>query len=87
MILQSDLSKVFVLKSVFMVDVRALRKSRAVGRVSVLAGCRTALLPLGLLALRVVSCDFCNRMFSLSVLSLCFFPGNNWCIGNKQVQQ
>lgn len=40
--------------------IRPLRKSQAVGRVFVLAGCRVALLPLGLLALRVVFCGLRN---------------------------
>lgn len=73
---------VYVLKSVSMVDLRPLRKSQAVGRVSVLAGCRMVLLPLGLLALRVVSCDLCNRMFSLAItFSLLFSPGISGALG------
>lgn len=65
-----------------MVDLRPLRKSQAVGRVSVLAGCRMVLLPLGLLALRVVSCDLCNRMFSLAItFSLLFSPGISGALG------
>lgn len=68
---------VHVLESVFMVDLRWLRKCRAVGRVSVLAGCRTSLLPLGLPALRGVSRglrNFQKCSLSLSLLFLCFFP-------------
>lgn len=79
---------VHVLESVFMVDLRWLRKCRAVGRVSVLAGCRMSLLPLGLPALRGVSRglrNFQKRRLSLSLLFLCFFsPGEIGALGENK---
>lgn len=70
---------VYVLKSVSMAELRSLRRCRAAGRVSVLAGCGMALLPLGLLALRVVSCGLCNfqkqNVFFVITFSLLFSSG------------
>lgn len=80
--------------------IRPLRKSQAVGRMFALAGCRVALLPWGLLTLRVVFCGLHsfqkhNIFFDVTValwlpfFFLFFFPPRNkaYCIGSNQVWQ
>lgn len=72
---------------------RLLRKCQTAGRVSVLAGCRVALLPLYLLTETEDSCLLClmqlpETMFSFMPALLCSFPRDKaYCLGSTQVWQ